>query len=196
VKISLKWLREFVDVDWGVEEFVERLTMAGLEAESVEDLGSALSGIVVGKVLECEPHPDADRLSVCRVDAGESEPRTIVCGAPNVAAGQKIAFAREGARVVSPRTGEIDTLKAGRIRGVVSAGMVCSALELGLGDDHEGIVVLDEDAPVGTPLAEYMGDAVLDLDVPPNRPDCLSVLGVAHEVAALTGAAVTEPDLS
>ena len=121
---------------------------------------------------------------------------TVVCGAPNVAAGQKVPFAKVGARLIDARTGEMETLKAARIRGVESAGMVCSERELALGDDHDGIVVLPEDAPVGAPLQEYMGDVVFDLDVTPNRPDCLSVLGVAREVAALTGAVVKEPDLS
>ena len=135
MKISLKWLREYVDVDWGVEEFVERLTMAGLEAESVEDLGTALSGIVIGKVLEREPHPNADRLSVCRVDAGEAEPRTIVCGAPNVTAGQTVP-------VVLPGSQLPDGTKIGKakLRGVASEGMICSEIELGLGDDGDGII--------------------------------------------------------
>lgn len=182
MKISLKWLREFVDVDWGVEEFVERLTMVGLEAESVEDLGSALSGIVVGKVLQCEPHPDADRLSVCRVDAGEPEPRTIVCGAPNVAAGQTVP-------VVLPGSQLPDGTKIGKakLRGVASEGMICSEVELDLGDDGDGIMVLPDDWDAGTPFATAAGldDVIIDFEVTPNRPDCLSVVGIAREVAAL-----------
>jgi phenylalanyl-tRNA synthetase beta chain len=121
---------------------------------------------------------------------------TVVCGAPNVAGGQKIAFAHEGARLFSTRSGKVEPLKSARIRGVLSSGMVCSPLELGLSEDHEGILVLEDDAPVGTPLVDYLGDAVLDIEVTPNRPDCLAILGVAHEAAALTGQTVTEPDLS
>ena len=152
--------------------------------------------VVVGHVLKVDPHPNADRLSLPTVDVGNGETITVVCGAPNVAEGQKIAFAREGAHIFSPRSGKVEELKAATIRGVRSAGMVCSPLELGLSEDHEGILELDEDAPVGTPLVDYLGDAVLDMEVTPNRPDCLSVLGVAHEVAALTGKSLTEPDLS
>ena len=138
--------------------------------------------------------PNADRLSLPTVDTGDGGTATVVCGAPNVAAGQKIAFARAGARLFSPHSGKVETLKRARIRGVESAGMVCSPLELGLGEDHDGILVLDDEAPIGTPLADYLGDAVLDAEVTSNRPDCLSILGIAHEVAAITGERVTEPD--
>lgn len=182
MKISLKWLLEYVDVDWGVEEFVERLTMAGLEAESVEDLGTALSGIVIGKVLEREPHPNADRLSVCRVDAGEAEPRTIVCGAPNVTAGQTVPIVLPGSQLP-------DGTKIGKakLRGVASEGMICSEIELGLGDDGDGIMVLPDDWIAGAAFATATGldDTIIDFEVTPNRPDCLSVVGIAREVAAL-----------
>ncbi|MCZ6614209.1 MAG: phenylalanine--tRNA ligase subunit beta, partial [Chloroflexi bacterium] len=124
------------------------------------------------------------------------ERATVVCGAPNVASGQRVAFARPGARLHDPDTGRLETLKAARIRGVESAGMVCSERELGLGEDHTGILVLDGDAPVGTPLADHLGDVVLDTEPTTNRPDWLSVLGVAHEVAALTGGSVREPELA
>ncbi len=143
--------------------------------------------------MAVEPHPNADRLTLATVNLGGGESITVVCGAPNVAAGQKIAFARTGARLIDGHTGEPSVLRAARIRGVESAGMVCSEKELGLSDYHEGILVLPEDAPLGTPLAGYLGDTILDLDVTPNRPDCLSVLGVAREVAALTGGSVREP---
>ncbi len=182
MKISLKWLREYVDVDWTVAEFVERLTMAGLEEESVEDLGAALSGIVVGKVIEREQHPNADRLSVCRVDVGEAEPRTIVCGAPNVAAGQTVAVVLPGSQL--PDGTQIGKAK---LRGVASAGMICSTVELGLGDDSSGIMVLPDDWIAGASFAVAAGldDTVIDFEVTPNRPDCLSVVGIAREVAAL-----------
>ncbi|MDA0337230.1 MAG: phenylalanine--tRNA ligase subunit beta, partial [bacterium] len=182
MKISLKWLREYVDVDWTVAEFVERLTMAGLEAESVENLGAALSGIIVGKVIEREQHPSADRLSVCRVDVGEVEPRTIVCGAPNVAAGQTVAVVLPGSQL--PDGTQIGKAK---LRGVASEGMICSTVELGLGDDSSGIMVLPDDwsAGAGFAVAAGLDDTVIDFEVTPNRPDCLSVVGIAREVAAL-----------
>ena len=130
------------------------------------------------------------------MELGDGETATVVCGAPNVAAGQMIAFAKEGALLFNPRSGKPEPLRAATIRGVESRGMVCSALELGLGDDHEGILVLDPDAPLGAPLIDHLGDTVLDIEVTPNRPDCMSVLGVAREAAALTGQEATEPDLS
>jgi phenylalanyl-tRNA synthetase beta chain len=172
--------------------------MAGVEIGDVDDLGAnwERDKVLVGHVLSVDPHPNADRLRLPTVDLGDGETATVVCGAPNVAAGQKIVFAREGAMVFSTRSGKVEKLKKAKIRGVESSGMVCSVLELGMGEEHDGILVLDDDAPVGTPLVDYMGDAVLDAEVTPNRPDCLSILGIAHEVAALTGTEVTEPDIS
>ena len=195
--IPLSWLRKYVPVTDSPDDLAHKLTMAGVEIGDVETVGEGWDPdkIVVGHVLEVNPHPNADRLKLPTVDTG-GETATVVCGAPNVATGQKIAFAKEGARMFSPRSGKMETLKRARIRGVESAGMVCSSLELGLGEDHDGILVLDEDAPVGTPLGEYLGDAILDAEVTSNRPDCLSILGIAHEVAAINGEVVTEPDSS
>ena len=195
MKVPLSWLREYVDIDLPPEDLAHRLTMAGTEVGSIDFIGGSWENVFVGYVTSVDPHPNADRLRLATVSLGD-ETLTVVCGAPNVAAGQKVPFAKVGARLVDARTGETETLKAARIRGVESAGMVCSERELALGDDHDGIVVLPEDAPVGAPLQDYLGDVVFDLDVTPNRPDCLSVLGVAREVAALTGASVKEPDLS
>ena len=196
--IPLSWLRKYVPVSISPKELAHRLTMAGTEIGSVEEIGAGWDRdkVLVGRVLKVDPHPDADRLTLPTVDLGGGETATVVCGAPNVAAGQKIAFAREGARLFSERSGKVEPLKAAKIRGVLSSGMVCSERELGLGEDHSGILVLDDDAPTGEALADHLGDAVLDADVTPNRPDCLSILGVAHEVGALTGEAVTEPELS
>ena len=198
MKIPLSWLRKYVPVDLPPHELAHRLTMAGNEVGEVEIVGGdwERDKVVVGYVLKVDPHPNADRLMLPTVELGNGETATVVCGAPNVAAGQKIAFAREGASLFSPRSGRMEQLKRARIRGVESAGMVCSPLELGLGDDHDGILTLGDDARVGTPLVDYLGDAVLDVEVTPNRPDCLSVLGIAHEVAAITGERVEEPDLS
>ena len=195
--VPISWLKNYVAVTDSPDDLAHKLTMAGVEIGEVETVGENWDAdkIVVGHVLEVNPHPNADRLMLPTVDIG-GETATVVCGAPNVAAGQKIAFAKEGARMFSPRSGKVETLRRARIRGVESAGMVCSSLELGLGEDHDGILVLDKDAPVGTPLAEYLGDAVLDAEVTSNRPDCLSILGIAHEVGAINGEKVTEPDLS
>ena len=192
--IPLSWLKEYVDVELPPAELAHRLTMAGVEAGDITEYGG-WTGCCVGRVLAVEPHPNADRLSLCRVDTGAEEMQ-VVCGAPNVAAGQNICFARVGAYLYNTHSGKHENLKPARIRGVVSEGMICSELELGLGDAHEGIVVLPEDAPVGMDLDAYLGDTVIDLELTPNRLDCFSVLGVAHEVAAITGKTVREPDLS
>ena len=198
MKIPVSWLKKYVPISIPPRELAHRLTMAGTEVGGVEEVGASWQKdkVLVGHVLKVDRHPNADRLSLPTVDLGSGESATVVCGAPNVAAGQKIAFAREGAMLFSPRSRKVEPLKWANIRGVRSEGMVCSVLELGMGEDHEGILVLDGDAPVGTPLVDYLGDAILDIEVTPNRPDCLSVLGVAHEVAALTGESVTEPDSS
>ena len=183
MKVSLKWLREYVEVDWTVDEFIERLTMSGLEQESVEDLSAALAGIIVGKVVSRQQHPNADRLSVCQVDVGDGAlPRTIVCGAPNVDAGQTVPVVLPGQRL--PDGSKIGKAK---LRGVASEGMICSEVELGLGDDGSGIMVLPDDWEAGAPFAQAAGldDVIIDFEVTPNRPDCLSVVGIAREVAAL-----------
>ncbi len=192
MRVSLTWLREYVDFDLAPEELAHRLTMAGLEVSGIERIGGEWDNILVGSVARLGPHPNADRLRLATVDTG-AEQVEVVCGAPNVAPGQKIVFARAGARLTHPETGERETLKAARIRGVVSNGMICSERELGLGDDHDGILVLPDDAVPGAALEDYLGDVILDVEVTANRPDCLSMLGVAWEVAALTGNPVRMP---
>ena len=193
MRVPLSWLRDYVDIDGPVQELAHRLTMAGVEVGEVIELGG-WKECLVGQVLTVAPHPNADNLSLCRVSSGDRE-MEVVCGAPNVAAGQKVCFAQVGASLFNTHSGKRETLKAARIRGVVSEGMICSEVELGLGDGHEGIVVLPEDAPVGMELDQYLGDTILDLELTPNRLDCLSMLGVAHEVAAHTGQTVREPQL-
>ena len=195
MRVPLSWLSELVDWALPAEELAHRLTMAGLEVGAVERIGGTWDGCSVGRVVAVEPHPNADRLTLCTVDVGDEHVR-VVCGAPNVAAGQNIAFARAGARLYDSRSGELTTLKAATIRGVRSEGMVCSERELGLGPDHDGILVLPDDAPVGVPLEQLLGDTVLDIDVTANRPDALSLLGVAYEVAAIAGTTVREPALA
>ncbi len=194
MKIPLSWLKELVDFDIPAEDLAHGLTMAGLEVGDVITVGG-WDNCSVGFVERVERHPNADRLVLCTVDVGEDAPHQVVCGAPNVAQGQKIAFAQVGARLVDARNGRLSTLKAAKIRGVVSRGMVCSERELGLGDDHDGILVLPSNAPVGMALDDYLGDVILDLEPTPNRSDWLSVLGVAYEVAALTGSEVRQPEL-
>jgi phenylalanyl-tRNA synthetase beta chain len=194
VKVPLNWLGEYVDINLTPAELARRLTMAGTEVAAILTTGRDWGKIGVAEVVEVSLHPNADRLRLATVDLG-GEQMTVVCGAPNVAAGQKVAFARVGAELIDGHTGEPTILKAAKIRGVESAGMVCSEKELGLSDSHEGILILPEDAPVGVPLGEYLGDTILDLDITPNRPDCMSVLGIAREVAALSGGSVREPPL-
>jgi phenylalanyl-tRNA synthetase beta chain len=190
MRIPLDWLKDYVDIDLSPQELAHRLTMAGLETEVVP--GHDWSGVSVGLVTRVEAHPNADRLSLVTVDTGSGESK-VVCGAPNVAEGQKIAYAAVGAHLIDGHSGEPMVLKPAKIRGVESAGMVCSERELGLSDEHEGILVLGDDAPVGAPLADYMGSTILETSPTPNRPDHFSVVGVAHEVAALTGSSVRPP---
>ncbi|OGO39653.1 MAG: phenylalanine--tRNA ligase subunit beta [Chloroflexi bacterium RBG_16_57_8] len=193
MKTSLKWLKDYLDITLSAEELADRLTMAGLEVKSTQVTGGAWENVVVAEIKAINPHPNADRLTLPTVDLG-TEQVSVVCGAPNLQVGQKVAFARVGAELVDPHTGDKSRLKAAKIRGIISAGMVCSEKELGISDDHTGILVLPPDAPVGTPLADYMSDALFNLEITPNRPDCLSVIGIAREAAALTGKAVRLPD--
>ena len=186
MRVSLKWLADYVDLPLPARELAHRLTMAGAEVDAILSTGGEWDLISVGQVAAVEQHPNADRLTLTTVDLGGGERMTVVCGAPNVAAGQKVAFARTGARLIDGHTGEPSVLHAARIRGVESAGMVCSEKELGLSDYHEGILVLPEDAPVGTALAEYLGDTILDLDITPNRPAAAALAAAADE-AALEG---------
>ena len=209
MNVSLRWLADYVETDLTPDEIAERLTMAGLEVEGVTASGPALDGVVVGAVLDVRPHPDADRLRVCDVDLGAASdgPVQIVCGAPNVAAGQRVPVATVGTELVLPaRDGsglEPVTIKKGKIRGQVSMGMICAEDEIGLGDGHDGILVLDPSAPVGAPLADWLrgrgelpGDTVLDVAITPNRPDATSHIGVARDLAALTGAPLAVPDVT
>jgi len=187
MKVSLSWLRDYVDIAIGARELGEKLTAAGLELNGIQSIGDGWDNVVIGQVIALNPHPGADRLTLATVDVG-GEQLTVVCGAPNIGVGQRVPFARIGAKLIDGRSGSTVSLKRARIRGVVSEGMVCSEKELGLSDDHDSILVLSPDASVGVPLCDYLGDTVLDLDITPNRPDCLSVIGIAREVAALTGA--------
>ena len=195
MKISLNWLKQYVDIDLPPKEVARRLTMAGSEVKGLQVIGENWEGIVVGRITAVNPHPNADRLTLVTIDLGGSE-ETVVCGAPNVAVGARVAYAPAGARLINPHTGEQEILKSAKIRGVVSSGMACSEKELGISEDHIGILILPEEAEVGRPLADYLGDVIFNMDVTPNRPDCLSIIGLAREIAALTGQTVHLPDAS
>ncbi len=189
MKISEHWLREWVETTVDINTIAERITMLGLEVDTIEPVGGAVTGVVIGEVLACEPHPDADKLKVCQVSTGD-EPAQIVCGAPNVAAGVRVPVATVG--TVMPSDMKI---KAAKLRGVASNGMLCSAGELGAAQDTDGLWLLPADAPIGTSLADWLGlpDQVLDVDLTPNRGDCLSMRGVAREVALGLDCALVAP---
>ena len=194
MKVSLKWLKDYVDIKLASKELAEKLTMAGLEVRAIETVGGTWDNVVIGEVIALDPHPNADRLKLATVDLG-TEQVTTVCGAPNINLGQRVTFAHVGARLMDPHTGEAAVLKPAKIRGVVSQGMVCSEKELGISESHEGILVLPPEAPMGAPLSAYLGDVFLDLDITPNRPDCLSVIGIAREIAALTDESLRLPEV-
>jgi phenylalanyl-tRNA synthetase beta chain len=227
MKVPVSWLRDFVDIDISIPELARRITMAGLEVEEIHYVGLALPGaesmrssgsyemnitgigwdpatIVVASISEVMPHPNADRLVLCKLFDGQVE-HIVLTGAPNLfeyknagplAKPLKVAYAKEGARIYDGhQPGQVlTTLKRTKIRGVDSYSMACSEKELGISEDHEGIILLDEDAPVGIPLADYMGDAVLTIPILPNIARCANILGVAREVAALTGKPLRQSD--
>ncbi|MCP3686885.1 MAG: phenylalanine--tRNA ligase subunit beta, partial [Gammaproteobacteria bacterium] len=184
MKISENWLRELVNPAIDTDTLVAQLTMAGLEVEGVESAGSDLRGIVVGEVISLEQHPNADKLSLCQVSDG-GETVAVVCGATNVRKGLKVAFAKVGAKLADIK------IKKARLRGVESHGMLCSASELKLTESSDGILELPEDAPPGTDFNKYLqlDDNIIEIDLTPNRGDCLSITGVAREVAAINGIA-------
>ncbi len=189
--ISLEWLKEYVDINEDIPKLERALTMIGQEVEGIEEEGKHLDNVVIGHITTYERHPEADKLSLLKVNVG-SETLQIVCGAPNHKEGDKIVVAKVGA--VLPGDFKI---KKGKIRGQESAGMCCSESELGLGKSHEGIIILPTDAPVGTPYKEYadLNNTVFELEITPNRPDCLSHIGIAREIAAYYGREVKYPKL-
>jgi phenylalanyl-tRNA synthetase beta chain len=194
MRVPLLWLHDYCHPELPLAELEHRLTMTGTKVEALHTHGVAgLDSFLVGRVLSAEQHPDADRLTVCMVDVGEGDPRQIVCGAPNVAAGQVVAVAGPGA--VMP---DGTKLKKAKLRGVESNGMILAEDEVGIGPDHDGIMVLDSELRVGTPLADVLPIAtdVLELEITPNRPDCLSIYGVAREAHAATGAPLSPPPWS
>jgi len=192
MKVSESWLREWVSPNISTEELVEQLTMAGLEVDAVETAAGEFSKVVVGEIVSIEQHPDADKLRVCQVAGGEDELTQVVCGAPNARAGIKIPFALVGAKL----PGDFKIKKA-KLRGVESKGMLCAQTELQCGEDDDGIWELPSDAPVGTCLREYLNldDSIIEVDLTPNRSDCLSMQGIARDVGVLNRAPVTPPQM-
>ena len=199
MKVTLNWLKQYVDFNWSPEELTERLTMLGLEVEGVQKVTGEFDGIIVAQVITRDKHPNADKLSLCRVNDGTGE-RQIVCGAQNFKAGDKVPLILPGAALpLKPGETTPFTIKVGKIRGVESHGMMCSPQELGLPDQVDGLLLLPEDAKVGQPFAKHLGraagDVVYDLEITPNRPDWNSVIGIAREIAAVTGNALKLPPL-
>jgi len=190
MKVSEQWLREWADPPVDTDTLVDQLTAAGLTVESAEPVAAPMDKVVVAEVLDVAPHPQAERLSVCKVDAGSGEPLSVVCGAPNVHAGMRAPMALVGAKLADGHK-----IRRSKIRGVASQGMLCSPIELGLGEDADGIMALDAQAPVGEPLSEYLNldDVVIDIELTPNRGDCLGMSGVAREVGVINKIPVAGP---
>lgn len=192
MKISYNWLKELVPLQLDIDEFCEKLTMFGLEEEEVIQPGKELENIVIGKVISVEQHPNADKLSLCRVEVGEEEPLSIICGAPNVVNDILVPVAKIGATL-----GDFKIKKA-KLRGVESFGMICSESELGISDDHSGIMIIERDIAPGTPFADAMGlnDHIIEVEVTPNRPDLLGMIGVAREVAVMLDTDYEPPEIA
>ncbi len=193
MKFSEAWLREWVNPEVDTNELSDQLSMAGLEVDGTEPAAAAFNGVVVGEVLTREQHPNADKLSVCTVNTGSDEPAQIVCGARNVAAGMRVPVATVGARL----PGDFKIKKA-KLRGVQSLGMICSASELGLAESSDGIMPLPGDAPIGTDVRQYLSleDTCIEVDLTPDRGDCLSMAGIAREVAVINRAALSQPEIA
>src|SRR3954447_3964018 len=198
MKLTYNWLKQYVDFGWSSDELSERLTMLGLEVEGVQKVSGEFEGIVVGQVLTRDKVAGSDKLSVCKVADGKGE-RQVICGASNYKAGDKVPLIVPGASLPL-KAGEKEpfTIKVRKVMGVESHGMLCSPQELGLPDQIDGLLILREDAKVGQPFAEYLGrktgDVVYDLEITPNRPDLNSVIGIAREIAAITGSSFKIPD--
>lgn len=193
MKVPIKWLKDYVNITMPVQELAKKLTLAGFEVGEIITTGGNWDNVCVGEIKAINPHPNADKLRLATVSLGARE-QTVVCGAPNLTVGDKIAFASAGAKLFDTHSGKEEVLKPAKIRGVESSGMICSERELGISDNHQGILVLNKEAVPGTPLADFMGDTVLNIDITANRPDGLSVLGIAHEVAAICSQPINIPE--
>src|SRR6202035_1067560 len=183
MKFSVNWLGEFVDLPKNPEEIADLLTRAGVETENIETRGAKIDKVIVSRITASSRHPNADRLTVCEVDDGSGTKRQIVCGATNYKVGDKVPLALPGAKL--PNGTEI---RKSKLRGIDSEGMLCSAIELGLGQDASGLLILSPDAKVGTPISDlFQSDTIFDVEITPNRGDLLSHFGLAREIAALVG---------
>ena len=183
-RVPLSWLREYIDIQVPLPELANRLLLAGLEVERIDTIGSEWDKVVVGRIATLDRHPNADRLWVTQVDYGGDAPQQVVTGAPNLHLGAMVPLAFPGAVLIDGHsaTHEKITLKPGKLRGIESIGMVCSELELGISQEHEGIMILPDNAPLGAPLQEVLGDIVLEIAVTPNLGRILSLIGVAREI--------------
>src|SRR5216117_1806835 len=189
MKFSVNWLREFVDLPENSEEIADLLTRAGVETENIETRGANVDRVIVAEITASARHPNADRLSVCEVDDGSGTKRQIVCGATNYKVGDKVPLALPGAKL--PNGLEI---KKSKLRGVESEGMLCSSIELGLGEDASGLLILPPEAKVGAPIADlFPSDTILDVEITPNRGDLLSHFGLSREIVALTEKKIRAP---
>ncbi|MDX2417473.1 MAG: phenylalanine--tRNA ligase subunit beta, partial [Xanthomonadales bacterium] len=189
---SVNWLKKWVDIDLPVDELSGKLTASGLEVDTVEPVAAPFSGVVVATITSCGPHPDADKLQVCSIDFGDPEPVQVVCGAPNARAGIRIPLAKVGAVL-----GDDFKIRKARLRGVESFGMACSARELGLSNDHSGLLELPLDAPLGMDVRDFLelNDYAIEVELTPNRADCLSIRGIAQDVSASCNVPLTVPEI-
>src|ERR1700710_2518653 len=200
MKVTLNWLKQYVDFNWTPEELTERLTMLGLEVEGIQKISGAFEGVVVAQILTHDPVAGSDKLSVCKVNDGTGE-RTIICGAQNHKPGDKVPLILPNfALPLKAGDKEPFVIKERKVFGITSQGMMCSPQELGLPDQVDGLLILPADAKVGQPFAEYLGrqagDVVYDLEITPNRPDLNSVIGIAREISAVTGNALKLPGIN
>ena len=191
IRVPLSWLREYVDITIPVDDLAHRLHMAGTEAKGIER--KAWDKIWVGRIADLSKHPNADHLSLATVEYGEGRTKTVVTGATNLKKGAIVPYAETGATIIDGKSGGPSVLKPRDMRGISSEGMVLSEKELGVGEDHDGILLLDDKLPVGAALSEVYAETVLMLELQPNRPDCLGIVGIAREVAALLSGKLREP---
>ena len=196
IRAPLSWLKDYADATGSVDEIARQLHMSGTEIDRIERPGGGWDHVWVGRIASLEKHPNADKLQLATVEYGDGRTKTVVTGAMNINAGDIVPYAEVGATL---REGHGDgwlTLEPRKMRGIMSEGMVCSAKELGLGEDHEGILILDPTLTVGQPLTDALGDPVLVIELQPNRPDCMGIVGVARELAAVQRVALREPQVA
>ena len=195
MKVPLSWINDYISIDLSTSEIAHKMTMAGTEVGHITEIGKTWEKdiVIVGEIISIKSHPNADRLKIVSVNIGQSDLIEVVCGAPNLSINQKVAFAHEGALLQNPSTGKIEKLKSAKIRGFLSKGMICSESELGISDDNEGILELPINEIPGTPLETILADTILETELTPNRPDCLSIIGTAQEIASITDNTINLP---